>query len=98
MPMSENTCQRLLLILMLAALFNPAFAAESENRESTSNQPAKQDAGPAQAPPETDENAPQEPDAQKSLNGDAAAAEPLQEFKPSDTIQADSAVSFPIDI
>jgi hypothetical protein len=98
MPMNENIPQRLMLVLILAALFNPAFAADTENRDSTNNQPATQSADPAQASPETDEGAPQEPDAQKTPSGSAAAVEPLEEFKPSDTIQADSAVSFPIDI
>ena len=98
MSMNENTPQRLMLILMLAALFNPSFAADTENRDSTSNQPATQSADPALAPPETDEGAPLEPDAQQTPSGGTAAVEPLEEFRPSDTIQADSAVSFPIDI
>jgi hypothetical protein len=98
MPMIENTCQRLLLVLMVAMLFNPAFAADTEKRDSTSNQPATQSADPAQGQPETDEGSLQETDAQKTPPGDAAGAEPLKEFTPSDTIQADSAVSFPIDI
>lgn len=98
MPMNENTAQRLMLILVLGALFNPAFAADTEKRDSTSNQPATQSAEPVQDQPETDEGAPQEPDAQQAPPGKAAAAEPLKEFTPSDTIQADSAVSFPIDI
>ena len=98
MPMNKKTCQRLLLILLLVAVINPSLAADTEKRDSASNQPATQSADPAQTPAETDEEAPRETDAEKAPPGSEAAVEPLKEFKPSDTIQADSAVSFPIDI
>ena len=99
MQMNEQSYHRLILSLLLAAVSIPVIAAGPEGQTSTANQAPVPSEEASQTPPETD-NAPPDTQqaAEKTPPASGAVVTPLKEFKPTEKIDADSAVSFPIDI
>ena len=97
--MQMNKHNRLVLIslpvlVLLASLTLPPVLARAQNESPPET---------AQAVPATGDvqQTPPEPKTAKKKQTEAAsetAAKPIKEFKPSETIGADSAVAFPIDI
>ncbi|MDX2417822.1 MAG: hypothetical protein QNK19_10220 [Xanthomonadales bacterium] len=99
MQMNEQSYHRLILPLLLAAVSIPVIAAGPENQTSTANQTPVPSEEASQAPPEADTATPDtQQAAEKTSPASGAAVTPLKEFKPTEKIDADSAVSFPIDI
>ena len=98
MPMNKLTYHRLIPLLLMAVVAMPVLVAGAENQASVPNQAARSEEA-AQPPPAAGEV---DPDTQKAAEEpppvSGAAARPVKEFKPTEKIQADSAVSFPIDI
>lgn len=90
---------RLILLPLLAAVFIPVIVAGTENKASATTQDGAATEQPVPASPEaetTDTETQQAADETPSASG--AATGPVKEFKPTEKIEADSAVSLPIDI
>ena len=99
MQMNEHSYHRLILLLLLAAVSLPVIAVVAEGQTSAANQAVVPSEEASQAPPETDNPLPdKQPDAEEMPPASGAAVTPLKDFKPTEKIDADSAVSFPIDI
>ena len=99
MQMNEQSHHRLILSLLLAAISIPVIAAGPESQTSTENQTTVPSEEVTQAPPEADKSTPDtQQAAEKTPPASGAAVTPLKEFTPTEKIDADSAVSFPIDI
>ena len=99
MLMNEQSHHRLILSLLLAAISIPVMAADPESQTPTANQTTVPSEEVTQAPPEADKLTPDtQQAAEKTPPASGAVVTPLKEFKPTEKIDADSAVSFPIDI
>ncbi|MGB5488589.1 MAG: hypothetical protein WBN06_14450 [Lysobacterales bacterium] len=99
MQMNEQSHQRLVLSLFLLAVSIPVIAADPESQTSKPDQTTVSSEEASQGPAETGNATPDtQPAAKKTSPESGAAVTPLKEFKPTEKIEADSAVSFPIDI
>ena len=98
MPITKKFRYRLVLALLLAAMSSPAITSDTVKQASASTQAETEPDESARNPPGTDDNAPQNQPGETPPPESDAAVEPLRNFEPTDKIQADSAVSFPIDI
>jgi hypothetical protein len=91
-------CVLLGCLLLTGALFAPVLAgAENEPPAQAEAEPVAKQQQAASAEAVTDKTKTQQAAGQAPAAGDAAAR-PVQQFKPTDKIGADSAVSFPVDI
>ena len=95
MRMNKRKPDRLIFVLFLLVFSVLVLAQGTEKQE-----PASQGTPGTDEPAET---SPQTSDGQQQPEGDTAAGSgaavtPIKEFKPTEQIEADSAVSFPIDI
>lgn len=86
------------LVFLVTALLVPVLTGAVQNPpEKTS--PATEELQPQPAPSESETDAPSQQRAgQQSLDETGTPPKPVKPFTPSETIGADSAVSFPIDI
>jgi len=87
-----------LIVLLLAVVSVAVMAADTENQPSDTTQ---SEAVPEALPqsPQTNDGKPEEQrDVEKAPPVTGAAVKPIEEFKPTEQIEADSAVSFPVDI
>jgi len=98
MPMNKLTRHRMILILLTAAISCAVFAQDSQNRAPDPQKAERGSEVPPQPLLEKDDAAAENQDAEKTYPAGTSAADPLKEFNPTDKIQADSAVSFPVDI
>lgn len=97
MLMNKRTVHRLVPLLLLVAVSMVVLAAgaEPEATEPTAtstDQPEQVSSEPDNTVPEALESE------EKPSSEEAASPRTLKDFKPTDKIEADSAVSFPIDI
>jgi cytoskeletal protein RodZ len=99
MQMNDKSYRRLILSLLLAAVSVFVIATGAESQTSTSDQTTVPSEESSQTSPDTGESTRDaEQAAEKTPPASGAAVTPLKEFKPTEKIDADSAVSFPIDI
>jgi hypothetical protein len=103
MQMSKQKHLTLFLFVLLGAVFLPPLLAVAQNDPPAETQPAPVTDQTQQALPatETGQSDVQQNGRQVTEQTDPAtgtAARSLKEFKPTDKIGADSAVSFPVDI
>ena len=88
-----------LILLLTSAVSLAVLAADTEDQPS---KPAESEAvpeTPPQTPPQTGDGEPEtQQEADKAPPVTGAAVKTIKEFKPTEQIEADSAVSFPIDI
>jgi len=99
MQMSKQKHLSLFMFVLLGAVFLPALLAVAQNDPPSEPRPAPITDQTQPAAPE--EEAGQSATLQDSKETDPAtetAARSVKEFKPTDKIGADSAVSFPVDI
>lgn len=88
----------LTVCLLLAALATPQLATEAAD-QTTPAAPVAKPVDKPQVPAQTAEPADETPQSEENtLPANAATTRPIKEFVPTEKIQADSAVSFPIDI
>ena len=98
MQMNKQKLHRLIFVLFLL-VFSVLVMAQGTGTE-------KQETATAQGTPGTDEPAERSPQASDgpqqgeddAADGSDTAVKSIKEFKPTEQIEADSAVSFPIDI
>ena len=110
MQMNEQKYHRLILLLLLAAFSMPVFTAVTEDPASDATQAEAPSEEQAQSSGGTDDmTADDQQDKERQVKeqqqveeqtpaGSASPSKPITPFNPTDKIQADSAVSFPIDI
>ena len=99
MLMNKQNYHRLILLLLLAAFSMPVLTAVTENPASEptgTETPSEEPAPTAAQTGDVDQDAQQ--GEQTSLPVNTPPAKPIKPFNPTEKIQADSAVSFPIDI
>ena len=99
--MSKRKYQRLIPLLLLAAVSMAVIAAGAEDQTTEPDSNVMPPEQSVQTPSEPVDKASEVPATEEKAptdSEDAAAPTPIKEFKPTDTIEADSAVSFPIDI
>ena len=92
-----------LILLLFAVVSLAVMAADTENQSSDPAQsgdvPEITPQTPPQSPPQTGDGEPEtQQDVEKAPPVTVAPAKPIKEFKPTEQIEADSAVSFPVDI
>ena len=88
-----------LILLLLSVVSLVVLAAEMDNPPAEPEQTEAVAETPDDALPQTGDGEPViQPDAEKPPAGTGAAVKPIKEFKPTEQIEADSAVSFPVDI
>lgn len=97
MLMNKRKYQRLFPLLLLAAVSMAVLAVGAEQETTkpgtpSTDQPEERSTEAAEAVSESPQPVEQTPSA------DAASPRVIREFKPTEKIEADSAVSFPIDI
>ena len=99
MQMSKQKHLPLFLLVLLMAVFLPALLAVAQNEPPAEPRPAPLTVQTQQAEPEAETDQPAtSQDSKKTDPATGTAARPLKEFKPTEKIGADSAVSFPVDI
>ena len=104
MQMNEQKYHRLILLLLLAAFSMPVFTAVTEDPASDATQAEAPSEEQAQSSGGTDDMTADEQQVkeqqveEQTPAGNAPPSKPITPFNPTDKIQADSAVSFPIDI
>jgi len=104
MLMNKQNYHRLILLLLMAAYSMPVFTADTENPTSESTPaetPSEEPAATAAQTGDVDQDAQQADDNTPPVNTqpmNTQPARPIKPFNPTEKIQADSAVSFPIDI
>ena len=101
MLMNRMKYLRLTPLLLLAAFSMAVIAADTDNQTSEPGSKATPAEQSGQASPEPGDSGSEVPGPFKqapSDSEDAAAPRAIKEFKPTEKIEADSAVSFPIDI
>ena len=87
------------LLLLFAVISLSVMAADTENQPSDPVQPGDVPETSSQPLPQTGDAEPEtQQDAETTPPVTGAAVKPLKEFKPTEQIEADSAVSFPVDI
>lgn len=99
MLMNKRKYHRLLPLLLLAMVSMAVLGAGTENEANEPATTSEQSKEPEKVSSEAGEMTAGAPEsADKAPAENAAPPRPLKEFKPTDKIEADSAVSFPIDI
>jgi hypothetical protein len=99
MQINRQAYLRLILLLMLAAVSMPVFTADTQNQAPAATRPTPSSEESSQTSAPTADAVPGTQQATvETLPMSGAAASPIKEFKPTEKIEADSAVSFPIDI
>jgi len=99
MLMNKQNYHRLILLLLMAAFSMPVLTAVTENpaSEPTGTETPSEDPEPTAAQTgDVDQDAQQGEPISPPVN--TPPAKPIKPFNPTEKIQADSAVSFPIDI
>ena len=87
------------IVLLFAVVSLAVMAADTENQSSDPAQSGDVPETTSQTPPQTGDGEPEtQQDVEKAPPVTGAAVKPLKEFKPTEQIEADSAVSFPVDI
>ena len=88
------------VLLLLAVVSLVVMAADTENQSSDpANQSEAVPESSSQSPPQTGDGEPEtQQDVEKAPPVTGAAVKTIKEFKPTEQIEADSAVSFPVDI
>ena len=97
--MNKQNYHRLILLLLMAAFSMPVLTAETENPTSESTRaetPSEEPAATAAQTGDVDQDTQQADE--NTLPVNTPPAKPIKPFNPTEKIQADSAVSFPIDI
>lgn len=99
MPINRQKYPRLILLSLLTAVSIPVMVAGTENQASATTQAGAVTEEPAPTTQEAEEvgTDPQQAE-EKTPPVSGAAVKPVKPFKPTEKIEADSAVSFPIDI
>jgi len=104
MPINKRTYHRLIPLLLLIAVSMAVFAASAEDNATEPGSAKTPSENPVQTLPEPGDAKPEPTDTveteavEKASTENTAAPRPIRQFKPTEKIQADSAVSFPIDI
>jgi len=99
MPMNKQKYHRLIPLLLLVVVSMAVLAAGTGDQATEPTSVETPAENPEQTSPETGDVVPETPEAlEKADSASAAAPKSIKQFKPTDKIQADSAVSFPIDI
>ena len=99
MPMNKLKYHRMIPLLLLVAVSMAVFAAGADNPAAEPTPAVSPSENPEQTSPKADDVVPETPETvEKTPAASAATPRPIKEFKPTDKIEADSAVSFPIDI
>ena len=99
MLMNKQNYRRLILLLLMTAFSMPVFTAVTENPTSESTPvetPSEEPAATATQAGDVDQETQQGEQTSPPVN--TPPARPIKPFNPTEKIQADSAVSFPIDI
>jgi hypothetical protein len=96
MRMNKRKAHRLIFVLFLLVFSVLVLAQGIEKQEPASVQGTAGTDEPAETSPQTSDDQ-QQPEGDIDA-GSGAAVTPIKEFKPTEQIEADSAVSFPIDI
>jgi len=88
-----------LILLLFAVVSLAVMAADTEDQPSNTDQSGGVPEKTSQSPPQAgDGEADTQQDVEKAPPVTGAAVKPIKEFKPTEQIEADSAVSFPVDI
>ena len=99
MPMNKPKNRGLIPLLLMAVISVSVLAVETGNQTSEPTPEAAPPEKTTQAsPPTGDEVSGTQQDAETPPVVNAATAKPIKPFKPTEQIEADSAVTFPIDI
>jgi hypothetical protein len=99
MQMSKQKHLALFLFVLLGAVFLPSLLAVAQNDPPAEPQPAPVTEQTQQTVPEAESGQPATPQGSKKVDPTTGTtARSLKEFKPTEKIGADSAVSFPVDI
>ena len=99
MQMSKQKHLALFLFVLLVAVFLPPLLAVAQNDPPAEPRPAPVTDQTQQAVSEAESGQPATPQGSKKADPTTGTAtSSLKEFKPTDKIGADSAVSFPVDI
>jgi hypothetical protein len=104
MPINKQTYHRLIPLMLLIAISMAVLAAGAEDKATGPGSVNTPSEIPVQTSPEPGDAEPEPADAaemeavEKASTESTAAPRPIRPFKPTEKIQADSAVSFPIDI
>ena len=96
MPMNKLKYQRVIPLLLLVAASMAVLAAGTDNQAAEPTPVVTPSENPEQTSPQAGDVDPGVPEAVEKTP--AATPRPIKEFKPTEKIEADSAVSFPIDI
>ena len=87
------------ILLLFTVVSLTVMAADTENQSSEPVQPGDVPETSSQSPPQTGDGEPEtQQDVEKAPPVTGAVVKPIKEFKPTEQIEADSAVSFPVDI
>ena len=96
MQMNKLKYHRVIPLLLLVAASVAVFAAGTDDQAAEPTPAVTPSENPEQTSPQAGDEDPEAPEAVEKTP--AATPTPIKEFKPTDKIEADSAVSFPIDI
>ncbi len=96
MPMNKLKYHRMIPLLLLVAVSMAVLAAGADNPAAEPTPAVSPSENPEQTSPQADDVVPETLETVEKTP--AATPRPIKEFKPTDKIEADSAVSFPIDI
>jgi hypothetical protein len=99
MQMNKLKYQRIIPLLLLVAVSMAVLAAGTDEQAAETTPVVTPSENPQQTSPQAGDVDPETPEAVKNAPA-ASAATPktIKEFKPTEKIEADSAVSFPVDI
>ena len=99
MQMNKLKYQWMNPLFLLVAVSMAVLAAGTENQATEPTPAVTPSENPEQTSSQAGDVVPDTPEAvEKAPAASAATPRPIKEFKPTEKIQADSAVSFPIDI
>jgi hypothetical protein len=99
MPMNKLKNHGLIPLLLMAVISISVLAVETGNQTPEATPEAVPSEEATQVSPQTgDDVSGTQPATQTPPPVEAAAAKPIKPFKPTEQIEADSAVTFPIDI
>ena len=96
MPMNKLKYHRVIPLFLLVAVSMAVLAAGTDNQAAEPTPAVTPIENSEQTSPQAGDVVPETPEAVEKTP--AATPRPIKEFKPTDKIEADSAVSFPIDI
>ncbi len=99
MQMNRQAYLGLILLLVLAAVSMSVFTAEAQSQAPATAKPALSTEERPETPGTAGDAVPKPQQAAEEIPpASGAAPQPIKPFKPTEKIEADSAVSFPIDI